>query len=84
MVFLVLLAKYGISAALVIIYVAHPKMFPTLFSVTSLGIVNIVSRFMTIFAPMVAEVEFPVPMLTFTILCLASVISASFLRETAK
>ena len=78
----VLLAKFGVSAAFALVYVVHPKMFPTLFSVTSMGIVNIVSRFLTIFAPMVAEIKYPVPMVTFTLLCIASVLSSCFLRET--
>ena len=81
-VFMVLLAKFGITAAFCIVYVAHPKMFPTLFSVTSMGIVNIISRGVSVFAPMVAEVEYPVPMLTFTALCIASAIAALFLIET--
>ena len=80
-VFLVLMAKFGISGAFTIVYVAHPKMFPTLFSVTSMGIANWVSRLMTSFAPMVAEVDEPTPMLIFTILCIISTICTFFLKE---
>ena len=80
-VFLVLLAKFGVSAVFNGLYIAHPNMFPTLFSVTSMGIVNFVSRFATIFAPMIAEVTYPIPMTTFTTLCVASAILALFLIE---
>ena len=81
-VILVLLAKFGVSAAFGLVYIAHPKMFPTLFSVSSMGIVNFISRLVTIAAPMIAEIAFPVPMLIFTAMCVISAISAFFLIES--
>ena len=56
-VLLVLLAKFGVATSFTILYVVHGKMFPTLFSVTSMGIANFLSRLLTIGAPMVAEIN---------------------------
>ena len=56
-------------------------MFPTLFSVTSMGIASFFSRGIVIFAPMVAEVPFPIPMIVFTSLTAASGFTALFLIE---
>ena len=81
---LVLLAKFGLSSAFNTVYVVHPRMFPTLFSVTSMGIANFASRFATIFAPFVAEVNPPTPMASFTFLCVVSCICTVFLREPPK
>ena len=80
-IFLVLLAKFGVAASFTITYVVHGKMFPTLFSVTSMGIANFVSRLLTIAAPLVAEIEQPTPMLFFTTLCIASAVCAFFVKQ---
>ena len=80
-VLLVLIAKFGLISGFNVIYIFHPKMFPTLFSMTSMGIMNIISRLFTIFAPFVAEMDEPIPMLTFTTLCFIAGTSALFLIE---
>jgi len=72
----VLVAKFGIAGAFNIVYVGTPNLFPTLFTVTAFGICNFVSRFATIFAPNLAEVEGNSPMIICTILCcMAAVLS---------
>ena len=38
------LARFGISFAFCIVYVAHPTLFPVLFSATAFGICNFFSR----------------------------------------
>lgn len=74
----VLLAKFGISSAYNICYMANGLLFPTQIAATTLGICNLFARCATIFAPFVAAVfETPItPMIIFsTIACLAFVSS---------
>ena len=77
----VLTTKLGVASGFNVIYIAHPKMFPTLFSMTSMGILNLICRFATIFAPFVAEVDEPVPMFTFTVTCFIASLCAMLLIE---
>ena len=77
----VMLMKFGMSAAFNIVYIAQPKMFPTLFAVTAMGIVNIIARVVTIFAPVVAEIKAPVPMISFTTLAILAGVGSLFLIE---
>ena len=78
---LIAIARFGDTCCYAGIWIAHPRMFPTLFSVTSMGIASFFSRGIVIFAPMVAEVPFPIPMIVFTSLTAASGFTALFLIE---
>lgn len=78
---LVGVAKFGITAAFTGVWIAHPSMFPTLFAVTSIGISNIASRFFVIFAPLVGEWKFPVPIYLFTMMTILSTIASYMLCE---
>ena len=63
----VVFAKFGISGAFVLLYSSTVEVFPTLFSATALGFCNFFARIITIFAPLVAEKDPPLPMLLFVI-----------------
>jgi len=65
----VLIAKFGIASGFCIVYVCMADLFPTLFAVTAFGICNLVSRFATIFAPNLAEVQGNMPMTICGALC---------------
>ena len=80
-VFFVMCARFGVAAAFNIVYVGHPRMFPTLFSITSMGFCNIFARTVTFFAPIIAEVDEPTPIVIFTVLCTVTTFSAFFLKE---
>ena len=54
---LVILTKFGISAAFNVVYLGNGVLFPTLFTATSMGICNIFARTATIAAPFVAEID---------------------------
>ena len=53
--FFVLIAKFGVSGAFNGVYIGNVQLFPTLFAVTAIGIVNLVARVAAIFAPLAAE-----------------------------
>ena len=59
------LSRIGVEGAFVVAWIEHPKMFPTLFAVTSMGISNLVSRSIGLFAPLAAEIDYPIPMVMF-------------------
>mmetsp|Transcript_22586 Transcript_22586/g.27927 ORF Transcript_22586/g.27927 Transcript_22586/m.27927 type:complete len:296 (-) Transcript_22586:148-1035(-) len=50
------LMNSGVTASFGNLYIGHMDLFPVVFSTTSMGICNIAARFLTIFAPMVAEI----------------------------
>lgn len=64
----VTLAKFGISACFNVIYIASVDVFPILFCGTALGVCNFAARLLTIFAPLVAQIEGDLPMIIFTVL----------------
>lgn len=78
---LVAIGRFGNTACFTGIWIAHPKMFPTLFAVTSLGISNFAARTFVIIAPIVAEIPFPLPMIVYTILTLLGGIASLFIVE---
>lgn len=78
---LVALARVGVQGTFTSVWITHPKMFPTLFAVTSIGISNIFSRSVVILAPMVAEIGYPTPMVIFTVINLIAAVSSLFLID---
>jgi len=48
--FFVVIAKFGLSAVISIIYLCNVDLFPTLFSSTAIGICNFIARFCSIFS----------------------------------
>ena len=72
--------QFGTSCAFQILYVSHSSVFPTLFSSTSFGFLNFVSRFATAIAPLVSNVPEPVPMITATVAALLGGLCTFFLR----
>mmetsp|Transcript_29445 Transcript_29445/g.39170 ORF Transcript_29445/g.39170 Transcript_29445/m.39170 type:complete len:149 (+) Transcript_29445:651-1097(+) len=81
---LLVLARAGVKATFSIIYISHQKYFPTLFTVTSLGIASLASQFAVIFAPFVAETSFPTPIIFLLVLQLAASIGALFMMDEQK
>lgn len=84
------LTKLGISSCFIVNYLSLEKLFPTLFCATAAGICNFAARLATIFAPMIAEVNAPVPnLILLSILFMAcaastllSVPTAEYLKES--
>lgn len=59
----VLLAQFGIAFAYNLCYLVTPTLFPTALCTSAFGFCNIFAMFLTIFAPMIAELAEPIPML---------------------
>ena len=79
--FFIACCRFGVVGAFNGLYVYHPKMFPTLFGATSLGISSLFARTIVISAPMIAEVEYPTPIFFFTALNIIAMSSSLFLID---
>jgi len=67
------LAVLGNTCAFGLSFIAHTYLTPTLLSASSFGLANVVARFFGIFAPQVAEIEFPAPEVVFIVLQLVAI-----------
>ena len=65
--FFVILAKFGVSMNLNVLYLGSSKLFPVLFVGRAFGITNLFARLMTILAPMVTEMPDPIPIQVFCV-----------------
>ena len=74
------LLQFGTSCSFQILYVSHASIFPTLFSSTSFGFLNFVSRFATAVAPLVSNISEPLPMITCTCAALLGGVCVLFLK----
>ena len=72
-------AKFGLAFSFMINYLSMVQLFPTLFCGTATGICNFAGRMATIFAPIVAELEPPTPILILGSLLLAAFASSTLL-----
>ena len=79
--FLIGCCRFGVVGAFVGLFIYHPKMFPTLFGATSLGISTIFARTIMISAPMVAEIDYPTPIIVFAALNIIAFSSSLFLID---
>jgi len=77
---LVLLASFGTANMFNLLYCTHSHIFPTAFAAGAMGICNFTARIMTIFSPMVAEIEGSIPMWTFTVLSVVSLVLTLFIQ----
>ena len=77
-----LMTKFGVTCTFNINYAANSYFFPTLFATTALGICNFLARLASAFSFVVGEMEEPLPMYLFTILCGLSIIAAFFLKTS--
>jgi len=80
----VLFAKFGISFAFNVSYLATPQMFPTHLCSTAFGICNLFARGSTILSPLIAELPDPIPMSIFSVTCIAASFLPLFLRPVKK
>ena len=70
--------KFGVSGTYNIAFLANANLFPAIFGSTAFGICNIFGRIATILAPLTAETDPPIPMMTFTIMAAVGIIASLF------
>ena len=79
-----LLTKFGVSSSLSLCYLVTSEYFPIIYSATVFGVVNTLARVISIFAPLIAEVNPPLPMIIYSTFCMFSVIGTTFLTKNKK
>ena len=82
--FFVLLAKFGISFAFLLVYLMTSQLFPTDLTASAFGICNIFANLTTIISPMLAEAKGDVPMLVFGCMCVLGGFLTLFLNTNVK
>ena len=58
----IVFAKFGISAAFNMTFIASVQLIPTIIAASVFGYCNMVARTITILSPLVAEIVYPVPL----------------------
>ena len=80
----ILMAKFGICAGFAMLYMSTLVYFPSRFLGAIFGVCNTAARACTILAPMIAEVDTPIPELTAIFTCSLAVLGTRFLRIPGK
>ena len=80
-IFLVFLARLGISFAFCIVFVAHTSLFPILFSGAAFGFLNFGARLFSGFSMELTMMEEPLPLLVFTANCVIALILSFGLQK---
>lgn len=78
---LVMLTNLGIVCAFDFAYLINPTLFPTIYLATAYGACNIIGRFISIFAPIVARLPDPVPLVVLTILAFICILLTAKLKK---
>lgn len=76
----ILLAKAGVSGTFNLCYLANAQIFPAIFAGTAFGFCNMGAKLATVMAPLIAEIDAPVPMIIFTITASFAGVLSLFLR----
>ena len=76
-----LLTKFGVSSSLNLCFLVTSEYFPIIYSSTVFGACNVFARVISIFAPLIAEINPPLPMMIYGIFCFFSLIGTTFLTK---
>lgn len=79
-----LLAKFGIVITTCMNYAAHPHIFPTLFSTTSMGYLLMITYTFSSVSQFLTEIKEPFPMILFACFSAIGALAAFFLRPMQK
>ena len=74
------LAVLGNTCAFGLSFITHTYLTPTLLSASSFGLANVIARFFGIFAPQVAEIDFPAPEIMFIVLQVVAFVSCQLIE----
>ena len=59
---LIILAKFGISASFNMVFIASVQLIPTIVAASVFGYCNVSARLITVLSPIVAELDYPLPL----------------------
>ena len=73
-------AKGGVKITFEVCYLGNAFLFPSIFAGTAFGFCNAGAKLSTIFSPLMAEVEQPIPTIVFSILTSSGAILSLFIK----
>ena len=77
---MIMLTKVGISTPLFLCYLSNSQLFPTIYAGTAFGVCSLGAKIASIFAPIVAEVDKPIPMSLFSGVVAVAIVASSMIR----
>ena len=78
-------AKGGVKVTFDICYMANATIFPAIFAGTAFGFCNAGAKIATIISPLLAEVDPPLPMITFVVVAgIGSIVSWLIITEESE
>ena len=78
--YMIFISKGGIAAMFSVTYIANSQLFPAIFAGTAFGIGNFSGKMMSLFAPMLAELEEPIPLYIVSVLAVLLFMVSLFLK----
>ena len=79
-----LLSKFGVSSSLSLCFLVTSEYFPIIYSASVFGACSLFARVISIFAPLIAEINPPLPMIIYGVFCFMSVLGTTFLAKDKK
>lgn len=76
-----LLTKFGVSSSLNLTFLITSEYFPVMYSSQVFAACSLLSRLISIFSPLIAEVPAPIPMMIYGVFCFLSVFGTMFLSK---
>lgn len=77
---MIMLTKVGIATPLFLCYLTNSSLFPSIYAGTAFGVCNLGAKIVAIFAPMVAELDKPIPMSLFAGVVSVAIVASSMIR----
>lgn len=79
-----ILTKFGVASSVNLCFLVTNEYFPIVYSATVFGACSLFARVISMFSPIIAEIDNPLPMLIYTLFCIFSMIGTSFLTKNKK
>ena len=78
------MSKLGVSSSFNLCFLVTSEYFPVMHRATVFGACNIIARLISIFSPLIAEINPPIPMIIYGVFCVLGVLGISFLSKDTK
>ena len=77
----IFMGKFGFSAAINIIYIVFVTLLPSIYNTTAFGYCNVGTRIVSALSPIVANLDYPTPMVCALVALTAAILAALLMIE---
>lgn len=77
----VMISRLGMSSSFNTVYLSTPYLFPVIYCSTCMGIFNFWARLVAVVSPVIAEIDYPIPMCLFSGTAAIAFVFALFIKE---